>query len=993
MKSLLFLLCLPAFAAVPVVSSIVTDDINVDGGHSSVRVTWSSDVAADNLRIAWGTTSAYGNLFWSYNVVVGLTAGEQIILTGQTAGATIHLCPQSHNASGWSDCTGLDQAITFPALPSPHPTPATLPSTFSLEPDMSGAIALTANSVATLQTAIDTAVAGQCSNKYIITISGSLNGRVIPGISCDVDQFASVDTTADTITLATTKSTYHNGDQVRIMTSDFLAGFLPAPLLEGISYCAASVSGATMQLTPWPACSGVIDLTTAGSGDHHQWMRPFPVVMTNYIQLKGNGSVPPAGIRPDPSWDAAWPTIHFSPPTNASDSWPIRFEGTNANFYVGPGLHFTLPASNQTTTTDPVDYLGWIKLDVSSANIAVKRNVFTGGYPERIFHPIDVADGSYIDVSDNYWENVSYFRPTNYGMIPSTTFGSTTATVAAGHFFTSLGSCTLPSFTLTNPTIAGTGFVYISLNMSTCLPLASLPAGASVTMSVGTTTIAGNYPVNGSGLWSQGLIGSCFMSANTFASCSTEPDSTYSVPNSEGPQIGTFDGPGPYNVRNNYFESHGIFWHFNDDHSSTPTRFPQNMFFARNVFNSPLSYIVNATGNNGATYKNRNQWEAKRGQYMWLDGNRFFGEYADINAGPSILINHQGRQCAAIPCVGSRDSDFTATNNYFANNAGCFQLGGGPPDATRVPPLGRRFTIRNNTCTNVNGYTWASPQGVINGRGFCFYLTFGGEDVIIDHNTCYSMGGFTSVWAVPVAKFVEGLSVTNNIFFFNEDQSAHGISVDWGQSGVGTPTCQTLTGKLALDCYATPTYTWSNNLVFGGFTSTPNQSGNSSASAIATAYTGLTNTFLRAEATVAGRIAAIGMWNPTTPSTALSNFRWRTSSPYIAGGGSASTDGSDLGANQDIAQDAQGLIKNVRALSISATGFTVDFHSPDTGTNCYIGYGTGTDPSAWTVTSANTQTVKERSIAVTGTAGKTVFQFQVWCAGTEPSATQTVRTL
>lgn len=1000
MKTFLFLLCLPAFAVVPVVSGIVTDDVNVNGGHSSVRVTWNSDIGSDNVRLEWGTTSAYGNIFYGYATNgngATWTTGQQLILTGQIAGGTIHLAPESHNASGWSSPTGLDQTITFPALPSPHPLPATLPSTFSLEPDMSGAVALTANSKAALQTAIDTAVAGQCTNKYVITVSGTISGTVVPNYSCDADLITSVNASTDTITFtATGYNTYHNGDQVRIMHNGYLGGILPPPLLDGVSYCVSNLVGSTMKLTVWPACTALVDIT--GAGSPYFWVRLFPPPITNYIQIRGPATgVPPIGVRPDPSWVSTWPNMNYPNPTATPANMSLRFNGTSTNFYVGPGLHFTCPNSNQTTTTDPYPYYGWISSEVSVTNLAIKRNVFSCGYPERMMRPIFSAEGSYFDFSDNYWDDVSYFRPTNNGIF-STGLGTGTLTFSAGGFWTNIGNCpSVPSFTASAPT--GTGVAWFTLNPATCLPLATVNSGASVTMSLGMTAVGTAFPVNASFVYSQALLASYRFTAGVFYAgdpvngITNWPDTAYSVFNTEGPQTFTSCGPGPLNVRNNYLESHGIIWHLDDTCSATPTRFVSNALFARNVFNSPLKYVTHSATNNGASFSNRNQWESKTGQYMWLDGNRFFGEYANINAGPSILINHHDDFCTAVPCVGGVDSDFTATNNYFANNAGCFQLGGGPPNETGVPPLGRRFTIRNNTCANVNGYTYGSPQGSNIGRGFCFFLSFGGEDVILDKNSCYAIGGVTSVWLEPISKFIEGLAVTNNVLFFNEDDNAHGIKVDWGSAGTGVPNCANLAGKAALDCYATPNYIWSNNLVMGGFTSTATQSGNSSAAAIATAYTGLPNTFLRAEATVAGRVSAAKWINATTPSTSQTNFRWAASSPYIAGGGSASTDGSDLGANQNTAQDAQGIIKNVRALSITTTGFAADFHSPDTGTSCYIGYGTGTDPSGWAVIGPNTQTVKERSIAVTGLATKTVYNWQVWCAGTEPSATQAARTL
>src|SRR5271169_1356729 len=112
----------PAFAQ-PVVSNVRIDDV----GHSSVRVTWDSTELpiTGGQRLQYGPTAAYGNIQNAYKVSFGPN-DETMILTGQTAGSTIHLCPQTSDGT-WSSCANLDQTVTFGALPSPHPAPATLP--------------------------------------------------------------------------------------------------------------------------------------------------------------------------------------------------------------------------------------------------------------------------------------------------------------------------------------------------------------------------------------------------------------------------------------------------------------------------------------------------------------------------------------------------------------------------------------------------------------------------------------------------------------------------------------------------------------------------------------------------------------------------------------------------------------------------------------------------------------------------------------------------
>jgi hypothetical protein len=481
-------------------------------------------------------------------------------------------------------------------------------------------------------------------------------------------------------------------------------------------------------------------------------------------------------------------------------------------------------------------------------------------------------------------------------------------------------------------------------------------------------------------------LGSCNFASNAWTACANADDGnsnySFSVDSTEGPQIITACGPGPLNVRNNYFESHSIIWHLDDSCSAKPSLFVSNVLFRRNIFATPDKYRTGAPGNNGAFYSNRNQWESKRGRFIWLDGNQFFGNFSTVNVGPSILINHNGSQCPGFCEPADLNQDFTATNNTIYNASGGMQLGGGNPNGYLVPTLSRRFTIRNNLIYNINGWTYAVHRA--GAPGYCFELSFAGEDEILDHNTCYSVAGQQAEWLLAVDNFVEGLQITNNVFFFHEDQGYHGIGTDWGQGG--TPNCASLAGKKMLDCFA-PAYVWSNNLLIPGFANSQTMKGNSSASEITRAYSGLPNTFVRTESNVAGRIAAAGWSSP-----ASANFRFSAGSPYIAGGASAGNDGKELGANIDQLEDAQGRIKNVNASSITSANASITFHSPDSGTPCYVGYGTNPDPVTWIVTPSETSPSQERTIAISSLSGATAYSYQVWCSGAAPTATATFRT-
>jgi hypothetical protein len=100
----------------------------------------------------------------------------------------------------------------------------------------------------------------------------------------------------------------------------------------------------------------------------------------------------------------------------------------------------------------------------------------------------------------------------------------------------------------------------------------------------------------------------------------------------------------------------------------------------------------------------------------------------------------------------------------------------------------------------------------------------------------------------------------------------------------------------------------------------------------------------------------------------------------------------DVGVNQDALEDALGWIKNVRTAAVTATGFTAVFHAPDPSGACYVGYGNSTNPVTWQRTAADTSASQERSISVTGLTPQTTYSFQIWCANTAVTVTETVRT-
>ena len=1032
MKHLLLLL-FPAFLyGQPVVTNVVVDDYGENGGHSSFRVTWDTDVAADNQRVQWGPTTAYGRSLYAYSPYGG-TLRQQMVVSGLQAGVDldgsrrVHLCPQSHNSAGWSNC--IDQAVTIPAVPARHPVVPGLPSvTVIPRPSPGGCTVQTVlGDLSDLQAKIDAAVANQPVACQIINITprgtgvnqgGGGHGVPYPNFppAADADTIVNatgVNVSTNTLTPSTAVNVFHNGDRVRL--GGGIYGTLPSGLYEGLDYCIAGSTGqagSSFQLRTWPACDTTVALNTAGTFNTH--VIPYPAPHSNYIQIRcGSASVPPDGVRITPQWKGdgtnRCPWLPNSTGTASGAVGALYIQSTSHHIFIGPGIDFTQAGTNQADTTDPKPWPTWITTQVSTDHIAIKQNWFSGlGYPERTWRAL-AFEGSNFDFAENYLDKIDYWMPARTGMTLTGT-SAKVMDISSGSYVTGIGTCSSIGASRMTLEGAASGTAYVTVRPADCAVVVTKPAGMALDCSGCTTQTGTAFPVTAAGRYAQALVASCVASGGVWQYCTNHDGSNarVSVDQPEGPSNITSFGPGPMRFANNYESSHGIFWHF-DDTAFCCGRFhasivPANILFARNVFTSPELYRNGAAANNGLFYSNRHQWECKRCKLVQLDGNEFSGNYADVNQGPTILINGNAAFAGAANPVASYAGDFTLTNNLIHDAAGGIQIGGGPPNASNVPQLGRRFLVKNNLFYNLNGWKYIAtlPAHRTATSGYCFALSFGGEDVTIDHNSCYSVGGSFSVGLLFVAKMIEGFQFTNNEVYFHEDANFHGAVGDWGPSGgASTPNCAGV-GTSLTNCVFNNVYNFSNNLLIPGFTNSQTMSGNSATAPVIAAWTN-PNTFIPADATVANRIAS-STWISATANPAAwpaANLRFATASPYIAGS-HKTTDGTDVGINQDVLEDALGWITNVRVLNITSTTATIAFHAPDSGTACYVARGTGAagtwtptafNPLTWTVSPPQTSASRERSIELSGLSAKTEYFYQVWCRGAAPDSTRNLRTL
>lgn len=968
------------WAAPPVISNIRVSDI----GHSSFRVVWDTDVAPDNQRIQWGaSTGALTREHYTYSP--RYSASDQMLqVTGLVHGVdsnssrVVFFKVASYNADGWGESS--EQTVTLSAMPAVHPAPPVAPTTFQIsEPSPSGCTTQTVSNLANLQSAVDTAVTNQVTACQIIEIAAGLadgvNIVVPPPANIDrVSASTGVNTGTDTITItATIKQSYSNGTRVRVGGDGWNGDAIAGGLIEGIDYYVINYSAGSFQLSLTPGGTAV-NLTSTGSGN---WMiSNYPYPTTNWIQLRSAlTSLTPDGVQVTSQVRPANAPQLYPGSLGRTGTYTLQFRAFPHHWYIGPGLYFNVEDSNQDDTTDPKPWPGWISLPVSSSYIAIQRNWFNGGgYPERINRPM-LPEGSYIDFSDNYQENIDWWRPVRTGL--ALTNGAASITMALGTFNTGIGNCTLPGGQTVNFTGSATGTIYATIRPSDCARYYTLPAGLTCTNCTASTT-GTDWPKNGDGRYSHGLVGTCAISSGTISSCTMTDTGNFSVDQYESwtGHIISY-GPGPHRIANNYMESHGIFWHL-DDSSTINELMSRDVVFKRNIFATPAKYLYGSVGSNGFEYKNRNQWECKRCERVILEGNEFYGNFGDVNTGPSIIINSNAN---FVPQpTSSTAGDLLILSNLIHDASGGIQLGGGPPGSTNVPALGRRMSARNNLLYNIDGWVYYNPLVRSNTLGYCFLMTHGGEDFTFDHNTCFNAGGSFPTAYLPVSLMVEGLSFTSNLFYVHDDADKKLVGIDWGSYGTSVPNCGILIAYAGLDCWGNAAQTFLGNVLVRGYTNSQTMSGNSAS--MAADWSVATN-WIPADATVTARVTSLGIQSVST-----NTFKYTSTSPLLAGGLYPGADGTNVGVDYDSLLDSLGRITNIRALSITTTGATIAFHSPDVSKSCYIAYGTGA-PTTWAKTAANTSANKERTIALTGLSGATTYNYQVWCSESAPSSTQT----
>ena len=236
-----------------------------------------------------------------------------------------------------------------------------------------------------------------------------------------------------------------------------------------------------------------------------------------------------------------------------------------------------------------------------------------------------------------------------------------------------------------------------------------------------------------------------------------------------------WNGPGPYQIVNNYLEASGENIMFGGALPAIPNLIPSNIEIRRNYFFKPLSWKVGHPTYAGIHWSVKNLLELKNARNVTIDGNVLENSWSDAQIGYAVLftVRSEGGQApwAIVENV-------TFTNNTVKNSEQGFQLLG--TDAPNPSGRGNNLVIANNLFT-----------GIANR----FLTATGFYNVTLTHNTHFQNGNVAILYGEPSIGFV----YTNNV----TTRTGYGFFGD----AIGE-------GTVGLTAYA-PAYVFQRNLIAG----------------------------------------------------------------------------------------------------------------------------------------------------------------------------------
>lgn len=763
---------------------------------------------------------------------------------------------------------------------------------------------------------------------------------------------------------------------------DALAQYLPnMPILEAVDPILGAGGRSYIQYSPltvnltWENVGFAVDGTIATStnaANPADWPSPIQVTLTN------QGIVYDQCAFPHPGAPSRIAQMQFNGVNNAIVNSYVALDYWQTHLFVPSQTPMTISGNTITIPAATWSYPGPSGTKVS-CSIPTGTITISGAGSGQLF----------------LWTNAD-----------CTQGGSLTTGLSA--------STTITGLTITNAaTAAYPTYTYTSVTGLTELRYAAFPLGYPFTITSGTiidtnSSITGNWfdpginknPTSGSG-------------------------------RSEGSSGIEIAGWGPLKFDNNYVQGSGIggiFWADDLTLGTTPCGSVNpcnvqavlgNLTVTRNTFTTDAAhFFYDSPSWDGGNRYWRNDNEQKVGEYSLWDGNIIGPWSAQVGEGQCGLHEEFDNFTINIPGYPSyvNSSDWTFTNNTCLNMPSTsitsqYSFQGYVKYGYPV----KNFLIQNDLLLNNNAYaqvahnqpfrsdghvvpdptSGACPQGQMTQLAQ-------GENYVLDHLTVSGMGGCQPFF-LAYTEDISSSTVTNNVLNLVNDPgpfttaSLSGTNFNADPGGTGTPYLSgACVGAIAPALFACiNNFTWAGNVLLATYTnSLPGSQTEFTTAQIgaAAAYFSGYPTNIPNANTLAQRQAQIEWFNVNA-----ANFRISATppSPYISGNTpsltSKTTDGLDVGVNQDRLEQHQGKVSNVRFLNKTSTAVDVYFYAPDSFA-CGVDWGTTsffTGSGSWTrvAGAAGSPDVRVQHVSLTGLPSHGLIYYRLNCAVVQQTGT------
>jgi hypothetical protein len=250
--------------------------------------------------------------------------------------------------------------------------------------------------------------------------------------------------------------------------------------------------------------------------------------------------------------------------------------------------------------------------------------------------------------------------------------------------------------------------------------------------------------------------------------------------------IAAWNGPGPFQIVNNYLEAAGENVLFGGADPTIRDLVPSDIEIRRNHFSKSLSWRIGHPAYAGTPWTVKNLLELKNARRVLVEANVFEQNWGHAQTGFSILFTVRNQDGTA---PWSVVEDVTFRRNIVRHTGSGVNILGRDQNPSQQT---KRILITDNLFDDVNGGRWQ-------GEGRLFQVLGGTADVVIEHNTGFQTGPIMMADSDTNTGFVYRSNITNkgNYGFFG--------------SGVGE-------GIAALNRYF-PGYHFLRNIIIGGLAS------------------------------------------------------------------------------------------------------------------------------------------------------------------------------